>query len=62
MEAHAPHGVERAQALHHIGLGLLHDIDVADDDDEHQYHQNGDGNRAGDRDVVEHTIFLLFLC
>ena len=61
MQAHAPHGVEGAQPLHHIGLGLLHHIDVADDNDQHQHHQNGDGHCAGDRDVVGHVIFLLFL-
>ena len=60
MQAHAPHGVEGAQPLHHIGLGLLHHIDVPDDNDQHQHHQNGDGYCAGDRDVAWHVIFLLF--
>ena len=28
MQAHAPHGVEGTQPLHHIGTGLLHHIDA----------------------------------
>ena len=62
MQAHAPHGVEGTQPLHHIGTGLLHHIDVADDDHEHQNHQNGDPYDTGDRQIVgRHLFFLLFV-
>ena len=62
MQAHAPHGVEGTQPLHHIGTGLLHHIDVADDDHEHQNHQNGDPYDTGDGQIVgRHLFFLLFV-
>ena len=40
VEANAPHRVEGAQPLHHIGLGLLDDVDIADDQDQHQHHKD----------------------
>ena len=62
MQAHAPHGVEGTQPLHHIGTGLLHHIDVADDDGKHQNHQNGDPYDTGDGQIVgRHLFFLLFV-
>ena len=35
------------QTLHHIGLGLLHDVDVADDKDQHQHDQDHQRNGSG---------------
>ena len=65
MQTHAPHGMERTQTLHHIGLGLLHHIDVAHDDEQHQHHQNNDTDVAGNigRNNLAHILFLLLkLC
>ena len=47
MQAHTPHGMERAQPLHHIGLGLLHHMDVADDKDQQQHDQDRQRNGPG---------------
>ena len=59
MQAHAPHGVECAQTLHHIGLGLLNDLDIADDKDQNQHHQDRQSN-GSDIDVSEHVFPSLF--
>ena len=40
VDAHAPDGMERAQALHHIGLGLLDHLDVGGQDQNYQYDQH----------------------
>ncbi len=57
VQTHAPNAVEGAEALHHVGLGLLDHVDAADDDHQNDDHQNDDGDGA--RDVVRHMRFLL---
>ena len=42
MQAHLPDGGEGAEALHHIGPGLLDDLNVLDDDCQEQDDNNGD--------------------
>ena len=44
MQAHAPHGPERPQPLHHVRLGLLDDDDVPDQQDQDQHHQDQQGD------------------
>ena len=59
VQAHAPYAVEGAETLHHIGLGLLDDIDAADDDHQNENDQNDDGDGAGNG--IRHSSFLLIL-
>ncbi len=40
MQTHIPGGLVRAEALDHVGLGLLHDADIADKDDKDQDDQD----------------------
>ena len=51
------YGVEGAQPLHHIGLGLLHNVDIADDEQQYQDHQDRQRN-SSDIDISKHTLFL----
>ena len=44
VQAHIPYGAERTQALHHIGPGLLHDDDVADDQQQNQDDKDGNND------------------
>ena len=54
----APNAVERAQALDDIGLGLLDDLDAADDDGQNENDQNDDGDGSRCR----HSSSSLFSC
>ena len=44
MEAHAPDGLEGAQALNDVGMGLLDHVNVGADDPQNRQNHNGEHN------------------